>query len=151
MARIFTNDGTHITQALLEHLNEWDGKPCGIKLEELGEKPPAMSLQQLQRAEVVRKYIDGSYVGTFAFSVYIRVNANDTASRLDATGVLNGLADWLSERDDETREYKRLPYLGTATKARSIEMTATPSIAVRYDNGYEDYQAIFELQYKKRR
>lgn len=151
MARLFNNDGTYIAQALLEHINGWAKKPCAVKLEELSEKPPAMALQPLQRAEVVRKYMDGSYIGVFAFSVYIRVNANDTATRLDAAGVLNALADWISERDETTREYKRLPTIDAKTAARSIEMTATPSISTRYDNGFEDYQAIFELQYHKRR
>lgn len=151
MARIFNNDGTYIAQAVLELINEWEQKPCAVKLDDLGEKPPAMAIQPLQRAEVVRKYVDGSYIGMFAFSVYIRVSANDTASRLDATGVLNALADWLCEADETTREYKRLPTIDAKTKAISMEMSATPSISTRYDNGFEDYQAIFELQYKKRR
>lgn len=151
MARIFTNDGTYIAQAVLELINEWEKKPCPVKLDDLGERPPAMAIQPLQRAEIVRKYVDGSYIGVFAFSVYIRVSANDTASRLDATGVLNALADWLCEANPETREYKRLPTLDANTQPTQIEMTATPSISVRYDNGFEDYQTIFELQYKKRR
>lgn len=151
MARIFNNDGKYIAQAVLELVNTWDKKPCPIRLEELGENPPAMAIQPLQRAEVVRRYVDGSYVGVFAFSVYIRVSANDTASRLDATGVLNALADWICETDGETQEYKRLPTIDATIQAIGIEMTATPSISTRYDNGFEDYQAIFELQYKKRR
>lgn len=147
----FTNDGAYLVQTLLEKVNEWDGKPCEVKLDELGEKPPAMMFQPLARARVLRQYVDGSYIGVLAFAVFIRVNALDTRTRLNATGVLNALGDWLEEKDETTREYKNLPVFTNNTQARSVEMTATPAISTRYDNGYEDYQAIFEMQYYKKR
>ncbi len=147
----FTNDGSYLVQALLEKINSWEEKPCEVKLDELGEKPPAMMLQPLSRARVVRQYVDGSYIGVLAFAVFIRVNSLDTRTRLNATGVLNNLGDWLEEKDENTREYKNLPVFNHDTQARSIEMSATPSIATRYDNGYEDFQVIFEMQYYKKR
>ena len=147
----FTNDGAYLVQSLLEKVNGWSGKPCEIHLDELGENPPAMMLQPLTRARVVRQYVDGSYIGILAFAVYIRVNSHDTKTRLDATGVLNSLGDWLEARNGETREYVNLPQFTNDTQARSIEMSATPAIATRYDNGYEDFQAIFEMQYFKTR
>lgn len=147
----FTNDGAYLVQTLLEKVNEWDGKPCEVKLDELGEKPPAMMFQPLARARVLRQYVDGSYIGVLALAVFIRVNALDTRTRLNATGVLNALGDWLEEKDETTREYKNLPVFTNNTQARSVEMTATPAISTRYDNGYEDFQAIFEMQYYKKR
>lgn len=41
-----------------------------------------------------------------------------------------------------------LPKLSGGNTAIKIEMTSTPSIAARYDNGTDDYQAIFSLSYK---
>ena len=144
----FTNDGSYLVQTLLEKVNDWSGKPCEIRLDELGEQPPCA---YVTRARVVRQYVDGSYIGILAFAVYIRVNSQDTRTRLDATGVLNSLGDWLEARDEDTREYKNLPQYTNDTQARSIEMTATPAIATRYDIGYEDFQVIFEMQYFKKR
>lgn len=147
----FTNDGSYLVQTLLDKVNSWSEKPCEIRLDELGEQPPSMMLQPLTRARVVRQYVDGSYIGILAFAVYIRVNSQDTRTRLNATGVLNSLGDWLEARDEDTREYKNLPQFTNDTQARSIEMTATSAIATRYDNGYEDFQVIFEMQYFKKR
>lgn len=147
----FTNDGAYLVQAMLDKVNGWSEKPCEVRLDELGEKPPAMMLQPLARARVVRQYVDGSYIGVLAFAVFIRVNAFDTRTRLNAAGVLNSLGDWLEEKDENTREYVNLPVFTNNTQARSIEMTATPSIATRYDNGYEDFQVIFEMQYYRKR
>lgn len=150
MSRIYTNDGVSIAKSLKDHLNSWTGKPATIRFEDFGSEVPSMMLQQLSGAYKKRAYIDGSYLGSYPFSVYIRVDGIDTATRLDASSALQGLFDWLTERDEEGT-YTNLPTLDEGKKATSIEMTSLPSLSARYEDGTEDYQAIFELEYKARR
>lgn len=150
MAKIYTNDGVYIAKALKDHLNSWAGKPAPINLEDFGSEVPSMMLQQLSGAYKKKAYINGSYIGSFPFSVYIRVDGVDTATRLDATGALQGLFDWLSKKD-ENGEYVNLPTIDDSKTATQIEMTSLPSIAARYEDGSEDYQVILELQYNARR
>ena len=129
-------------------LNTWPDKPVAeIFLEDLGKDAPSMMLQQLSAAEKKKEYINGSYIGVWNFAVYMRIDAEDTASRIDATGALQNLADWLQARD-ENGEYANLPELDSTKTAIKFDMTSTPSIAARYDDGTEDYQAIMSLEYK---
>ena len=150
MAKIYTNDGVYLAKALRDHLNGWVDKPALINLEDFGSEVPSMMLQQLSGAYKKKSYINGSYVGSYPFSVYIRVDGVDTATRLDATGALYGLFEWLTEKDEDGN-YVNLPVIDESKTATQIEMTSLPSIAARYDDGTEDYQAIFELQYNARR
>ena len=149
MARIMTtNDGVYLAKAMKTLLNKWPKKPVAeIFLEDLGKSTPSMMLQQLSAAEKKKEYINGSYIGVWNFAVYIRINAEDTASRIDATGALQDLADWLQARD-ENGEFANLPDLDDTKTAIKFDMTSTPSISARYDDGVEDYQAILSLEYK---
>ena len=150
MSRVYLNDSTLIAKAMKDHLNSWSKKPVPFLLEDLGKNVPSLMIQQLASAEQKRAYIDGSYIGVWNFSVYMRVDGEDTASRLDAIGCLNDLADWLMETDDNG-SYTHLPYIDESRKPTSIEIKSTPSIAARYNSGIEDYQVIFSLEYKARR
>lgn len=150
MSRIYTNDGVYLAKALRDHLNTWAGKPTTINLEDFDGEVPSMMLQQLSGAYKKRAYIDGSYLGSYPFAIYIRVDGIDTASRLDATGALYGLFHWLTEKDGHGK-YTHLPTIDDEMTATQIDMTSIPSIATRYEDGSEDYQAIFELQYNARR
>ena len=128
-----------IAKAMLNHLNCWPSKPAEVKLEAFEKNSPSMILQQLSGAVKVREYINGSYVGSWPFAVYIRVSGEDTSSKLDAAGTLLNLSDWLSSSS---------PDIGANRTVNKIEMTSLPSIAERHENGEEDYQAIFVLEYK---
>ncbi|MPN63862.1 hypothetical protein SDC9_211629 [bioreactor metagenome] len=128
-----------------DYLNSWDKKPVIIRLEAFDKNPTSMMMQQLSGAFKKRSYINGSYIGSWPFAVYIRISGKDTANRLDATGTLNGLHEWLTTTENNV--FTNLPYLGDDKKALKIEMTSLPSIAARYDDGSEDYQAIYELEY----
>lgn len=150
MDKNYTNDGVYIAKSLKDHLNSWTGKPAPIMLEDFGSEVPSMMLQQLSGAYKKKAYINGSYIGSFPFSVYIRVDGVDTATRLDATGTLQRLFDWLSEKDKDG-EYVNLPTIDDSRTATQIEMTSLPTIAARYEDGTEDYQVILELQYNARR
>lgn len=150
MEKVFTNDGVLIAKVMRDHLNSWTKKPTDFMLEDMGKKVPSLMLQQLSAAEKKRTYINGSYVGSWNFAIYIRIDAKDTASRLDAIGCLEELSKWLQEKDSKG-EYVNLPFIDTDRIATKIEMTTTPSIAARYEDGTEDYQAIFSLEYQARR
>lgn len=150
MEKTFTNDGVLIAKVMRDHLNSWPKKPTDFVLEDLGKKVPSLMLQQLSAAEKKKTYINGSYIGLWNFAVYVRINAKDTASRLDAIGCLEELSKWLQDTNTKG-EYINLPYIDTNRTATKIEMTTTPSIAARYDDGTEDYQAIFSLEYQARR
>lgn len=150
MPRIFPTDSVLIAKAMKDYLNTWPRKPAFFKLEDLGKDVPSLMIQQLAAAQEVKSYINGSYIAVWNFAVYVRVSGEDTASRLDAIACLNDLADWLTEKDEDGN-FVRMPVIDDKRKPTNIEMTTTPSIAARYDDGIEDYQAIFSLEYKVRR
>lgn len=150
MQRVFTNDGVLIAKVMRDHLNTWQKRPANFLLEDLGKEAPSLMLQQLSAAEKKKSYINGSYIGVWNFAVYFRVNALDTASRLDAVGCLEELANWLQEKNDKGA-YAHLPQIDQFRTATKIETTSTPSIAARYEDGTEDYQALFTLEYQVRR
>lgn len=137
----FVNDGPEIAEALLDHLNTWGDKPSEIKLEAFDKDPISMMMQQLSGAVVKKKYINGSYIGAYPFAVYIRTEGYDTAGKLDAAKHLNHLNEWL--------QTSPFPSLGKGRNITKIEMTSLPSMAARYEDGTEDYQAVFMLEYKK--
>ena len=146
--RIYTTDGVYIAAALIDHLNSWADKPCEIKLEDFSKHPPSMMMQQLSGSYKLRSYVNGSYLGEYPFAVYIRIEGVDTESKYDATGCLLGLAKWFNEKNaDGTR--KNLPELTDGCKAIKIELESLPSLAARYNDGTEDYQALFKMQYKQ--
>ena len=146
--RIYTTDGVYIAKSLKDHLNTWQSKPCEIKLEDFSKNPTSMMMQQLSGSYKLRSYVNGAYIGEYPFAVYIRIAGIDTESKLDATGCLLGLAEWLDEENPNGTK-KHLPALSGDKTALKIELESMPSIAARYDDGTEDYQALFKMQYKK--
>lgn len=147
MASEFTGDSVSLSRIMLDHLNGWESKPATFILDDYEKDPPSLMLQQLSAATVVKRYINGSYIGTWPFAVGIRVTGEDSASRISATDCLNELAAWLTEKDDNGN-YIRLPVIDSKRAVTGIEMTTVPSIVSRYDGGVSDYQATFSLEYK---
>lgn len=135
-----TNDIEVIEKQVLAHLNSWPDKPTRFTIEELRNKSPALMLQPLATARVVKRYVDGSFLGIFSFAVYLRLAISDTSSKINAYETLRSLAKWL--------ETSPLPSLGTGRVATKIEQTATPALA-QQDDDVEDYQTIFALNYKQ--
>lgn len=141
------NDSVIIEQSMLEFLNTWPEKPVEIKLDELDKRESSMMFQPLSGTKKTKPYVNGSYYGSFPFAVYVRAANLDTKHKLDARKILNSLDEWFSKKN-EKKEFINLPKLSGGNTAIKIEMTSTPSIAARYDNGTDDYQAIFSLSYK---
>ena len=131
-----------IAEAMLAYLNRWEGKPVTIALELADKKPVSMCMQQLSGTVVEKRYIDGTFIGIWPFAVYVHVSGRDTSQRLKAVQYLATLGEWM---EDAT-----LPKLGNGRSAISVEMTALPALAIRYENGDEDYQAMYGLKYKQR-
>lgn len=147
MAKFYESENVLILRELRKHLNAWPNKPTEIQAEVAGKTTPAMMMQQLAAVERKRTYVNGSYIGVFSFAVYVAIDAEDTAARLDALAVLQDLDLWLSEQDD-SGTYVNLPDLGENRQAIQITMSSSPSIAARLENGVEEYQALFALEYK---
>lgn len=147
MSAEYTNDGISLSKIMLDHLNSWDSKPADFILDDFDKDPPSLMLQQLAAATVVRRYINGSYIGNWMFSVEMRVSGEDTASRLSATTCLNDLEKWLTQKD-RNGDYSNFPTIDSSRVVTGIEMTTAPAISARYDSGISDYQAVFTLEYK---
>lgn len=147
MSRLYENEYVYISDAVKKHLNTWTKKPVQFDFENIHKDPPALMIQPLSTTEKIRTYINGSYIAAWRFAVYCRVAGMDTAERLDAYGLLNELAEWLAACKEDG-SYANLPVIDENRIVNKIEMESTPSLAVRYENGVEDYQAVFTLEYK---
>ncbi|MEG1892101.1 MAG: hypothetical protein RR301_11815 [Clostridia bacterium] len=132
---------TDIAQAVLAYLNAWGEKPCEISFELAVRKGISMKMQPLSATVIKKKYITGSFVGDWPFAVYVRINKGDTASRASAMRTLDDLGRWISTQP--------LPNIGVNRTANKVEITGLPSIAVNNDDGSEEYQALYCMEYKQ--
>lgn len=133
-----------LVRVLLDYVNSWADKPVQISLEVTDKEPPAMMMQIQGNTIPVKEYIDGSYIGQLPFIMYIRIDGNDTASKLDAYETMDNFYKWLQENESN----KTVPYLNSKDKYQKIEMTSSTTMSAQYDNGYEDYSAVFILTYQ---
>lgn len=130
-----------IADAMLRHINTWPDKPAECKLK-LEKKDVAFMMQPLSGTKEVRRYVNGSFRGQWPFALYVRIDGEDTASRLDALKCLNDAACWL--------ETSPMPEIGNNITAEKID-SELPSLAAQYENGEEDYQVILRLTFYQRR
>jgi len=148
MGKVYCNDGVMLAKVIRDHINEnWKQKPAKIVLGDFAQSPPSLMLQELAHAEVVRPYINGSYIGQWSFAVYMRINAEDSAARLSASTALNELAEWFRMKD-ASGAFLNLPVIDRYRTATKIDMSTTPALAAQFDGGIEDYQAVYQLEYK---
>lgn len=129
---------------MLEFLNSWSDKPAEFKLDDLNKDSFSLMFQPLSGTKKTKSYINGSYSAIWPFSVIVRTANADTAHKIDARKVLENLDAWFSIKNDLGKR-ANLPKLTSGNAAIRIDMTSTPSIAARYDNGIDDYQAVFSL------
>ncbi len=132
-------DQIAIARSMLDYINAWPSKPASFSLEGILKDAPGAMLLQLASSGVLKRYIDGSYIGVWSFAVYIRLNKADTSEKLEA----------LDLYEDLLKYFRRgLPELCSGAEAIKIELLSTPALAAAYDNGTEDYQATYRLRYK---
>lgn len=130
-----------VAKHMQDHLNSWPNKPTFIELEHLEKKPFAMMIQLLAGKPQEKSYVDGTKIIQWPFAVYARIRGDDSKGRYDAVQTLTDLDEWVSSAP--------LPDLGKWREAQKIEMTSLPSLAATYDDGTQDYQAVFSLKYKQ--
>ena len=130
-----------VAQKVLDHLNTWPDKPVDFELEDLGKHPIALMMQQLAGKPQEKKFINGTMIVSWPFAIFVRIQANAHHGKISAISLLNELDEWLTDAE--------LPDLGEEREAQKFEMTALPCLAGTYDNGTQDYQAIFSLTYKQ--
>ncbi|MDR3053322.1 MAG: hypothetical protein LBU48_05635 [Coriobacteriales bacterium] len=102
---------------------------------------PMLSMQTLTGTPVERRFKSGGYIGNYRFALYLRQQAEDNASRLDAEQVLKTLAG----------QVEKLPLaLGASIALLGITQDTLPA-KVSSDEAYDDQQVTFTLKYKKGR
>ena len=136
-----------IEQSIYELINTWPNKPVDIKLDKLDKRTDSMMIQSLSGTEITRKYVNNNYMGSWSFAVYVRVTNEDTESKIDARKLLQNLESWFAEQNED-QSFANLPELSKGNTAIKIEMTSAPALAARYDDGTDDYKAIFNLIFK---
>lgn len=129
-----------MTSKLLEYINTIEGLPCVVSLEMLSSKKPAMSLQQLPGEETIKAYINGDRECRLPFAIYMRISGKDTKSRINAVDVFR----LIEETAKKDKEKGTLPF-------KNFNMAQLPALYNRQDDGTEDYQAIYSVDYYKER
>lgn len=135
------NDKKVVAQKVIDHLNTWPDRIVDFELEDLGKYPVSMMMQQLAGKPKEKSFVNGTKIVSWPFAVFVRVHAGSMNGKISAIGILNDLDEWLSESE--------LPDLGDGREAQKFEMTSLPCLAGSYDNGTQDYQAVFSLTYKQ--
>ena len=130
-----------LAEAVLEHLNTWQGRPAPFRMVLDANRPVAASMQPLAGANRLRSYVDGSYRGQFPFALMLSIDGQDTAAHLDGIRSLYDAAAWLESAC-------QLP-IAQGIVADRFVLTSAPSLAARYEDGAETYQAVFRLEYLK--
>lgn len=137
-------DDISIARDMRAFLNSWSEKPVPyFTIEQLTTAPPSMMFQPLSGSKVLRKYVDGSFIGSWPFAICFRVNQTDTSVKLSAYDTLEKAANWLTSGVLPTLSGSKIPL--------KIEQTSTPSQIAVYDDGTEDYQVFLALEYKQRK
>lgn len=140
----YTDFDSVLGEAVLDHLNAWEDKPCELSLEFPARAPIryAMAMQPLSGSVYIRRYVDGSGICGWPFAVLVRFTNADDGKRLAAPGILMSLLAFLKTAP--------LPDLGEGRVANYFEMTAQPAVSARYEDGTMDYQAVYRLVYTER-
>lgn len=134
-----------ISRKLLVWLNTCPHIPQGIdtiRFEYLPTDAPAMALSTIQGAYMVNRYILGGYLAEYQFKLIYRILAPGSSidKRLAADEVLNAIGDWAqggAELD-----------IGEGKRVRRLEATTRSSLFAVYENGDEDHQILFKLNYE---
>lgn len=102
---------------------------------------PAAMVRMLPGDPVVRRYRCGDWIGRQKWALYLRVDARDTARRIEAVAKLQGASERLEAAA------LRLP---AGYEHRGTEADGTPTMQDATE-GYETWQVTFETQFKRYR
>lgn len=113
-----------------------------VRLEDITDG--GVMLASLPGDPIIMGYKDGGYRASYLFSLTVRVPAApDTAVRLDAMRVLGDVADTI---EDESG----WPDLPDGFDLFGLAVRTTPARVSVAEDGSTDYQATFELTYRRR-
>jgi len=135
-------DQMAFARSMLVYLDGWANKPADFDLEDLSKEAPAAMLMHIPTSGVLRKYIDGSYLGEWSFVVMLRINKADTSEKLAVFDLFADLWKYFTSG--------ALPVLPDGTTPKYFELLNTPSASTIYDNGTEDYQTNYRLVFHSR-
>lgn len=138
---ISLKETNQIVDVIFPFIRNIPGIPV-IHLDEL--KEIAGSLGFLTEGiNIIKQNVIGGYTANFNFSIYYRVSAKDTKSKLEATRLLNYIADYFQQQSIK----KALPYLNQADIAEFIEMSSNPQLLQNEENADVIYMASFFMRY----
>ena len=130
-----------ISRSIMAWINTYTNLPVAIvNFEQLRADAASMAVSTIQAAYIVRRYITGGHEGEYQFKLIYRLkpgNSND--ERLKADELLNAIADW-------ARSNK--PSLGSGVRVIKCEATTRGGLFAVYENGDEDHQILFKLNYE---
>lgn len=90
-----------------------------IKVNNLGEKPVSMSIEQVPASPVIKKYTDGGTMRQMQFVLASREEYDEeTWKQLKVSEFYENLQDWFEEQNQK----KQLPDLGEGKTALGIEV-----------------------------
>ena len=144
MEQINVSEQNDIIKSLLLVLNNFNNIPVEkVEYQYLSPDDTSMSLNSLQGAVKSKQFVNGSYIGLYPFSIVYRVFPTNTNQRIDGTKVIDEIGELL-----ENLDYLSCFNIGNK-KVISIERTSTSSLVYRGENGVEDYQGLFRLEFMK--
>lgn len=134
-----------VSRKLLVWLNNCPHIPQGIdtiRFEYLPADAPAMALSTIQGAYIVKKYITGDYLAEYQFKLIYRIPAPGVSidKRLKADEALNAIGDWAFGGAGLD--------IGADKRVKQLEPTTRSSLFGVYENGDEDHQILFKLNYE---
>jgi hypothetical protein len=115
-----------------------------VTLEELPTDGTAGAmLSTLTGDPYLKRYKDGGYVALYPFQVILRIPGEDTQLRIDAMATLGDIATSIDDRNT-------WPVAPEGYSYQTFSVRTSPVPIGVDDSGTRDYQATFELTYRKR-
>lgn len=113
-----------------------------IRFEYLPAEAPAMALSTIQGAYIVKEYITGDYLAEYQFKLIYRIPSPGSSvdKRLKADEALNAIGDWTDGGAGLD--------IGEDKRVMRLEATTRSSLFGVYENGDEDHQILFKLNYE---
>lgn len=120
------------------------GAHLPVGLEELpAEGVEAVMVSTLAGDPYVRRYKSGGYVASHPFQLVVRTVSPDTEARIDALAMLGDIGSSIDDR-------ATWPVAPEGYDIVSMTLRTSPAPIRTDDAGTKDYQATFELTYRKR-
>lgn len=135
------SEAKRIGRSIASWLNTFPGKKPGtIMYDWLEHDVSCMAVVPVSGGRITAQYISGGHKAEYQFDVIYRLQALQSSdARLKADETLEELADWAAENP---------PNLGDGISTLRCEASGHPSGFAIYENGDEDRQISFVLEYE---